>query len=79
MMRSINELEDEVHHLPHPDTDQEWDVQVLEEDDEDEEEGIYEINVFDHIGVLVEDFVMPVEFFGSRRQGRADKSFGQNW
>lgn len=88
--------EDEVHHLPHPDTDQddhdidddEFDEEVLEEDDEDEEEddgvilrleeGINGINVFDHIEVFGRDHafandtlhVMPVEVFGSRRQGR---------
>ncbi|CAK7347286.1 unnamed protein product [Dovyalis caffra] len=93
-----NDLEeDEVHHLPHPDTDQddhdidddEFDEEVLEEDDEDEEEddggvilrleeGINGINVFDHIEVFGRDHpfandtlhVMPVEVFGSRRQGR---------
>ncbi|KAK9930153.1 hypothetical protein M0R45_027205 [Rubus argutus] len=92
-----NDLEDEVHHLPHPDTDQddheiddeEFDEEVLEEDDEDEEdeedgvilrleEGINGINVFDHIEVFGREHgfpnetlhVMPVEVFGSRRQGR---------
>ncbi|EEF35034.1 E3 ubiquitin protein ligase upl2, putative [Ricinus communis] len=93
-----NDLEeDEVHHLPHPDTDQddhdidddEFDEELLEEDDEDEEEdddgvilrleeGINGINVFDHIEVFGRDHsfpnetlhVMPVEVFGSRRQGR---------
>ncbi|KAL5559936.1 hypothetical protein UlMin_036147 [Ulmus minor] len=92
-----NDLEDEVHRLPHPDTDQddheidddEFDEEVLEEDDEDDdddedgvilrlEEGINGINVFDHIEVFGRDHsfpndalhVMPVEVFGSRRQGR---------
>ncbi|ERN14346.1 E3 ubiquitin-protein ligase UPL2 isoform X1 [Amborella trichopoda] len=92
--------EDEVHHLSHPDTDQddhddheidedEFDEDVLEEDeDEDEddenglivrlEDGINGINVLDHFEVLGRDSnfpndslrVMPVEVFGSRRQGR---------
>lgn len=92
-----NDLEeDEVHHLPHPDTDQddheidddEFDEEMLEEEDEDDEdedgvilrldEGINGINVFDHIEVFGRDnnfanetlHVMPVEVFGSRRQGR---------
>ncbi|PSS17338.1 E3 ubiquitin-protein like [Actinidia chinensis var. chinensis] len=92
-----NDLEeDEVHHLPHPDTDQddheidedEFDEEVMEEDDEDDddeeegvilrlEEGMNGINVFDHIEVFGRDHsanetlhVMPVEVFGSRRQGR---------
>ncbi|XP_062098638.1 E3 ubiquitin-protein ligase UPL2-like [Humulus lupulus] len=92
-----NDREDEVHHLPHPDTDQddheidddEFDEEVLEEDEEDDEddedgvilrleEGINGINVFDHIEVFGRDdnfpnetlHVMPVEVFGSRRQGR---------
>ncbi|KAF8377410.1 hypothetical protein HHK36_030787 [Tetracentron sinense] len=93
-----NDLEeDEVHHLSHPDTDQddheidedEFDEDVLEEDDEDDEddedgvilrleEGINGINVFDHIDVFGREsnfpndalHVMPVEVFGSRRQGR---------
>ncbi|GFY85914.1 ubiquitin-protein ligase 2 [Actinidia rufa] len=91
-----NDLEDEIHHLPHPDTDQEdheldedeFDEEVMEEEDEDEdeedgvilrlEEGINGINVIDHIEVLGRDrnfanetlHVMPVEVFGSRRQGR---------
>ena len=91
-----NDLE-EVHHLPHPDTDQDeheiddedFDDEVMEEDDEDDEEdedgvilqleeGINGINVFDHIEVFGRDNsfaneafqVMPVEVFGSRRQGR---------
>ncbi|KAL5714333.1 HECT-type E3 ubiquitin transferase [Ranunculus cassubicifolius] len=89
--------EDEVHHMSHPDTDQddheidedEFDEDMLEEEeDEDEddedgvilrlEEGINGINVFDHIEVFGRDnsfpndalHVMPVEVFGSRRQGR---------
>ncbi|KAK8600955.1 hypothetical protein V6N13_059305 [Hibiscus sabdariffa] len=92
-----NDLEgDDVHHLPHPDTDQddheiddEFDDEVLEEDDEDggddnggvilrSEEGINGMDVFDHIDVFGRDHsfanetlhVMPVEVFGSRRQGR---------
>ncbi|XWS24002.1 hypothetical protein CRYUN_Cryun28dG0063800 [Craigia yunnanensis] len=97
-----NDLEgDDVHHLSHPDTDQddheidddEFDDEVLEEDDEDDgdgdgddeggvilrlEEGINGMDVFDHIEVLGRDHsfanetlhVMPVEVFGSRRQGR---------
>ncbi|XP_028066908.1 E3 ubiquitin-protein ligase UPL2-like isoform X3 [Camellia sinensis] len=92
-----NDLEeDEVHHLPHPDTDQddheidedEFDEEVVDEDDDDDdeedgvilrlEEGINGINVFDHIEVFGRDnsfnnetlHVMPVEVFGSRRQGR---------
>uniref|UniRef100_A0A251J556 HECT-type E3 ubiquitin transferase n=1 Tax=Manihot esculenta TaxID=3983 RepID=A0A251J556_MANES len=93
-----NDLEeDEVHHLPHPDIDQddhdidddEFEEELLEEDDEEEEEdedgvilrleeGINGINVFDHIEVFGRDHnfsnetlhVMPVEVFGSRRQGR---------
>lgn len=92
-----NDMEDEAHHLTHPDTDQddheiddeEFDEEVLEEDDEDDEddedgvilrleEGINGINVFDHIEVFSRDHnfpnealhVMPVEVFGSRRQGR---------
>ncbi|CAL5383970.1 unnamed protein product [Camellia sinensis] len=94
-----NDLEeDEVHHLPHPDTDQddheldedEFDEEVMEEEDEDDdddeeegvilrlEEGINGINVLDHIEVFGRDHsfandtlhVMPVEVFGSRRQGR---------
>uniref|UniRef100_A0A5B6ZFI1 HECT-type E3 ubiquitin transferase n=1 Tax=Davidia involucrata TaxID=16924 RepID=A0A5B6ZFI1_DAVIN len=93
-----NDLEeDEVHHLPHPETDQddhdidedEFDEEVMEEEDEDDEdeedgvilrleEGINGINVFDHIEVFGRDHsfpnetlhVMPVEVFGSRRQGR---------
>ncbi|TQD93583.1 hypothetical protein C1H46_020791 [Malus baccata] len=92
-----NDLEDDVHHLPHPDTDQddheidddEFDEEVLEEDDEEDddeedgvilrlEEGINGINVFDRIEVFGRDpgfpnealQVMPVEVFGSRRQGR---------
>ncbi|KAH1262811.1 E3 ubiquitin-protein ligase UPL2 [Glycine max] len=91
-----NDLE-EVHHLPHPDTDQDeheiddedFDDEVMEEEDEDDEEdedgvilqleeGINGINVFDHIEVFGRDNsfaneafqVMPVEVFGSRRQGR---------
>ncbi|XP_022131797.1 E3 ubiquitin-protein ligase UPL2-like isoform X2 [Momordica charantia] len=91
-----NDLEeDDVHHLPHPDTDHddhemdddEFD-EVLEEDDEEDEddedgvilrleEGINGINVFDHVEVFGRDtsqnetlHVMPVEIFGSRRQGR---------
>lgn len=90
--------EDEVHHLQHPDIEQDehefddddFDDEVMEEeedeDDEDEEdgvilrleEGINGINVFDHIEVLERDHtfanetlhVMPIEVFGSRRQGR---------
>lgn len=87
--------EDEVHHLPHPDTDQddheidedEFDEDVIEdEDDEDDEDGVIlrlgegmnGINVLDHIEVFGRDHsfpnetlhVMPVEVFGSRRQGR---------
>ncbi|KAF5739795.1 putative E3 ubiquitin protein ligase upl2 [Tripterygium wilfordii] len=91
-----NDLEeDEVHHLPHADTDQDdheidddddFDEEVLEEDDEDDEdgvilrleEGINGINVLDHIEVFGRDHsfasdslhVMPVELFGSRRNGR---------
>ncbi|KAM1225513.1 hypothetical protein ACFX13_044968 [Malus domestica] len=92
-----NDLEDDVHHLPHPDTDQddheidddEFDEEVFEEDDEEDddeedgvilrlEEGINGINVFDRIEVFGRDpgfpnegrQVMPVEVFGSRRQGR---------
>ncbi|GAA0152832.1 ubiquitin-protein ligase [Lithospermum erythrorhizon] len=91
------EEEDEMHHLPHPDTDQddndmeedEFDEEVMEgedEEDEDEEDGVIlrlgegmnGINVFDHIEVLGREHslnsetlhVMPVEVFGSRRQGR---------
>ncbi|KAF5194891.1 E3 ubiquitin-protein ligase upl1-like protein, partial [Thalictrum thalictroides] len=89
--------EDEVHHMSHPDTDQddheidedEIDEDMLEEEDEDDEddgdgvilrleEGINGINVFDHIEVFGREnnfpndtlHVMPVEVFGSRRQGR---------
>ncbi|KAL3514293.1 hypothetical protein ACH5RR_027010, partial [Cinchona calisaya] len=90
--------EDEVHHLPHHDTDQddheidedEFDEEVMEEeeedDDDDDEDGVIlrlgggmnGINVFDHIEVLGREpslssdtlHVMPVDFFGSRRQGR---------
>ncbi|KAK6938058.1 Ubiquitin-associated domain, partial [Dillenia turbinata] len=93
-----NDLEeDENHHLPHQDTDQddhemnddEFDEEVLEEEDEDDdddedgvilrlEEGMNGINVFDHIEVFGRDHnfanetlhVMPVDVFGSRRQGR---------
>ncbi|XP_022728281.1 E3 ubiquitin-protein ligase UPL2-like [Durio zibethinus] len=93
-----NDLEeDDVHHLSHPDADQddheidddEFDDEVLEEDDEDDgddegrvilrlEEGINGMDVFDHIEVFGRDHsfanetfhVMPVEVFGSRRQGR---------
>ncbi|KAI3685801.1 hypothetical protein L6452_35059 [Arctium lappa] len=92
-----NDLEeDEVHHLPHPDTDQddheiedEFDEDMVEEEDEDDEdddggvilrlgEGMNGINVLDHIEVFGRDHsfsndslhVMPVEVFGSRRQGR---------
>ncbi|XP_023746600.1 E3 ubiquitin-protein ligase UPL2 [Lactuca sativa] len=92
-----NDLEeDEVHHLPHPDTDQddheiedEFDEDMIEEEDEDDEdddggvilrlgEGMNGINVLDHIEVFGRDHsfsndtlhVMPVEVFGSRRQGR---------
>nr|GEV63223.1 E3 ubiquitin-protein ligase UPL2-like [Tanacetum cinerariifolium] len=92
-----NDLEeDEEHHLPHPDTDQddheiedEFDEDMIEEEDEDEEdddggvilrlgEGMNGINVLDHIEVFGRDHsfpndtlhVMPVEVFGSRRQGR---------
>ncbi|XVF36563.1 hypothetical protein REPUB_Repub19eG0068300 [Reevesia pubescens] len=95
-----NDLEeDDVHHLSHPDTDQddheidddEFDDEVLEEDDEDDgdgddeggvilrlEEGINGMDVFDHIEVFGREHsfanetlhVMPVEVFGSRRQGR---------
>ncbi|KAI3491195.1 hypothetical protein L1887_44441 [Cichorium endivia] len=92
-----NDLEeDEVHHLPHPDTDQddheiedEFDEDLIEEEDEDDEdddggvilrlgEGMNGINVLDHIEVFGRDHsfsndtlhVMPVEVFGSRRQGR---------
>ncbi|KAE9587087.1 putative aminoacyltransferase, E1 ubiquitin-activating enzyme [Lupinus albus] len=73
-----NDLEeDEVHHMPHPDTDQddhEMDDdfdEVLEEEDEDEddedgvilrhEEGINGINVFDHIEVFGRDNNFPNE------------------
>lgn len=72
--------EDEVHHLPHPDTDQ--------KDQEDEDqfddgevilrlgEGMNGINVLDHIEAFGRDHsfsndtlhVMPVEVFGSRRR-----------
>ncbi|GAV85395.1 UBA domain-containing protein/DUF913 domain-containing protein [Cephalotus follicularis] len=90
-----NDLEeDEVHHLPHADTDQddhemdddEFDEEVLDEDEEDDEDGVIlrleegfnGINVLDHIEVFSRDHsfpdetlhVMPVEVFGSRRQGR---------
>ncbi|XP_071715402.1 E3 ubiquitin-protein ligase UPL1-like [Rutidosis leptorrhynchoides] len=93
-----NDLEeDEVHHMPHPDTDQddheiedEFDEDMIEEeedeDDEDDDggvilrlgEGMNGINVLDHIEVFGRDqsfnndtlHVMPVEVFGSRRQGR---------
>lgn len=96
MMRSINELEDEVHCLLHPD-DHECDTQVLEEGDEDEEgvmlwqeERINGLMFSTILGFSIEEHgfpietldVMPVEFFGSRHQGRTssiDKSFGQNW
>ncbi|XP_031479304.1 E3 ubiquitin-protein ligase UPL1-like [Nymphaea colorata] len=63
--------EDEVHHLSHPDTDQddhevdedEFDEDVMEEDDEDDEnglilrleDGINGINVLDHIEVFGRD------------------------
>ncbi|CAN6450843.1 unnamed protein product [Victoria cruziana] len=63
--------EDEVHHLSHPDTDQddhevdedEFDEDVMEEDDEDDEnglilrleDGINGINVIDHIEVFGRD------------------------
>ncbi|KAL8096331.1 hypothetical protein AgCh_037334 [Apium graveolens] len=93
-----NHLEDEVHHLQHPDTDQDdheideddFDEEVMEEEDEDEDDdddeegvilrlgdGMNGINMFDHIEVFGRDqnfsnelHVMPVEVFGSRRQGR---------
>lgn len=92
-----NDLEeDEVHHLPHPDTDQDdheiddddFDEEIMEEEEEDDEddedgvilrleEGINGINVLDHIEVFGRDsfpnetlHVMPVEVFGSRREGR---------
>ncbi|XP_024977054.1 E3 ubiquitin-protein ligase UPL2-like isoform X1 [Cynara cardunculus var. scolymus] len=93
-----NDLEeDEVHHLPHPDTDQDdheideddFDEDMIEEEDEDDDdddgrvilglgEGMNGINVLDHIEVFGRDHgfsndtlqVMPVEVFGSRRQGR---------
>ncbi|KAE9615198.1 putative aminoacyltransferase, E1 ubiquitin-activating enzyme [Lupinus albus] len=80
-----NDLEDGVHHLPHPDTDQD-DHEVDDEDEvEDEdgvimrlEEGVNGINVFDHAEVFGRDnsfvsetfHVMPAEVFGSRRPGR---------
>lgn len=89
--------EDDVHHMSHPDTDQdeheldedEFDEDVVEDEDEDDEddedgvilrleEGINDINVFDHIEVFGREnhfsndtlHVMPVEVFGSRRHGR---------
>ncbi|KAG6644475.1 E3 ubiquitin-protein ligase UPL2-like isoform X1 [Carya illinoinensis] len=92
-----NDLEeDEVHHLPHPDTDQDdheiddddFDEEIMEEEEDDEddedgvilrlEEGINGINVLDHIEAFGRDnsfsnealHVMPVEVFGSRREGR---------
>ncbi|KAK8642698.1 hypothetical protein V6N13_012035 [Hibiscus sabdariffa] len=92
-----NDLEeDDVHHLSHPDTDQddheidddEFDDDVLEDDEDDGdeeggvilrlEEGTNGVDMFDHIEVLSRDHsfanetlhVMPVEVFGSRRQGR---------
>ncbi|XP_076899559.1 E3 ubiquitin-protein ligase UPL2-like [Bidens hawaiensis] len=97
-----NDLEDEVHHLPHLDTDQDdneideddFDEDMNEEEDDDDEDeddgdgggrvilGLSEemngINVLDHIEVLGRDngfpndtfHMMPVEVFGSRRQGR---------
>lgn len=90
------EEEDDVHHLPHHDTDQddheleddEFEEEILvEEDEEDEddddrvilrfEDGINGLNVLDHLEVLRDHrfsdetlHVMPVEVFGSRRQGR---------
>lgn len=93
-----NHLDDEVHHLQHPDTDQDdheideddFDEEVMEDEDEDEDDdddeegvilrlgdGMNGINMFDHIEVFGRDqnfsnelHVMPVEVFGSRRQGR---------
>ncbi|CAH8320273.1 unnamed protein product [Eruca vesicaria subsp. sativa] len=90
------EEEDDVHHLPHHDIDQddheldddEFEEEVLvEEDEEDEdgedrvilrfEDGVNGLNVLDHLDVLRDHrfsdetlHVMPVEVFGSRRQGR---------
>ncbi|XP_042384907.1 E3 ubiquitin-protein ligase UPL1-like [Zingiber officinale] len=69
-------------HDEHEMDDEEFDEDVLEEEDDDNEdddgvilqleEGISGINVFDHIEVLGSDnfSVMPVDIFGSRRQGR---------
>ncbi|XP_075511798.1 LOW QUALITY PROTEIN: E3 ubiquitin-protein ligase UPL2-like [Primulina tabacum] len=91
-----NDLEeDDAHHLPHPDTDQDdneideddFDEEVMDEDEDEEDdedgvivrlgEGMNGVNVFDHIEVFGQDSisneafrVMPVELFGSRRQGR---------
>ncbi|KAK4483925.1 hypothetical protein RD792_011134 [Penstemon davidsonii] len=87
--------EDDAHHLPHPDTDQddheidedEFDEEIMEEDEDEEDdedgvilrlgEGMNGVNVFDHIEVFGRDstssesfHVMPVEIFGSSRQGR---------
>nr|GEW74958.1 E3 ubiquitin-protein ligase UPL2-like [Tanacetum cinerariifolium] len=90
-----NDLEeDEEHHLPHPDTNQddheiedEFDEDMIEEEDEEDDdggvilrlgEGMNGINLLDHVEVFGRDHsvpndtlhVMPVEVFGSRRQGR---------
>ncbi|TYJ35371.1 hypothetical protein E1A91_A05G232600v1 [Gossypium mustelinum] len=95
-----NDLEDDdVHHLSHPDTDQddheidddEFDDEVLEDDGDDDddgddeggvilrlEEGTNGMDMFDRIEVFGRDHnfadetlrVMPIEVFGSRRQGR---------
>lgn len=87
--------EDVVHHLPHPDTDQddheieedEFDEDVMEEDeedDEDDEDGVVVRlgggmnGIFDHFEVFGREHslssetlqVMPLDVFGSRRQGR---------
>ncbi|XP_009379977.2 E3 ubiquitin-protein ligase UPL1 isoform X1 [Musa acuminata AAA Group] len=69
-------------HDDHEIDDEEFDEDVLEEEDDDDddddgvilrlEEGFSGINVFDHIEVLGGDnfSVMPLDIFGSRRQGR---------
>ncbi|WOL02486.1 E3 ubiquitin-protein ligase [Canna indica] len=69
-------------HDDHEIDDEEFDEDVLEEEDDDDEdddgvilrleEGISGINVFDHIEVIGSEHfpVMPLDIFGSRRQGR---------
>ncbi|KAG6478121.1 E3 ubiquitin-protein ligase UPL1-like [Zingiber officinale] len=72
----------DIDHDDHEIDDEEFDEDVLEEEDDDDEdddgvilrleEGISGINVFDQFEVLGSDnfSVMPLDIFGSRRQGR---------